>query len=92
MAAEIVGSHDVARGRCRLELVSDVGETASLLMEPSRSQGASIRSTRRAAMTVVVFQWPHGWPEMTHNKPLRFEPQNRVNGIFRGRRGIRSPR
>ena len=56
VAAEIVHHHNVASVQARRQELRDVGQELRPLIGPSNTQGAVIRSHRRAAMKVSVFQ------------------------------------
>ena len=57
---EIVHDDEVARLERRDEDLFDIGAKFSPLIGPSNTQGAVTPSWRKAAMSVVVFQWPNG--------------------------------
>jgi hypothetical protein len=54
---EIVHEDEVARFERRDEDLFDIG---AKLIGPSKTKGAVRPSWRKAAMSVVVFQWPNG--------------------------------
>ena len=72
MAAEIVHDHDVAGTKRREKNFSTYRRKLSPSIGPSRNHGASIRSWRKAARNVTVFQRPCGtlvgslWPHGAH--------------------------
>ena len=60
VGAEIVEHDDVAGLECRGQDLLDIGEEPRPLIGPSSTMGAVIRSCRRAATNVVVFQRASG--------------------------------
>jgi hypothetical protein len=74
--SEIVEHGDVVALEGRDQELFDVGEKP-LAVDGAVRQGASMRSLRRAARKVAVFQWPCG-TLATSRSPRRAQPWRRV--------------
>jgi hypothetical protein len=60
VGAEVVDDDDVAFFQGWDENLLDIGGETLAVDGPSITRGASIRSQRKAAIKVIVFQWPCG--------------------------------
>ena len=81
VGAEVVEDHDVARLEGRNEDLLDIGVKALAIDRPSNRQGASMRSLRRAARKVAVFQRPCGTAS-TRRSPFGAQPRSLVMLVF----------